>query len=126
MTATLWLYVILVAIIALVIGFFAGRFSRKPCATTEQLTQDLEQALQNHERYQQQVQEHFVQSAEVLQHLNQSYQHFCEHMMHSSSGLIKSEELHQQLFQNTPRLEKQAEDEQAPRDYSGESSGLLR
>ncbi|WP_439105711.1 YhcB family protein [Congregibacter sp.] len=79
------------AVIGLLIGYFAGRRSAPGSETARELGEKLEQAETARERYEQQVNAHFADTASKLNALTANYRDVYEHIAGSASQLCSDE-----------------------------------
>lgn len=117
---------ILLAIAALIIGVLIGRFTVRS-RDAGRLERELNTARKDMESYQGQINNHFADSAALMEQLAEQYQTLYRHMAEQSKFLAKAEE---PLFRE-PEVEAAPIDETAsqglpPRDYAGSASGLLK
>lgn len=119
--------VILLALAALVAGVLLGRFTVRS-RDAGRLEQELKKAHKELESYQGQINNHFADSAELMEQLAEQYQSLYRHMAEQSKFLAKVQE---PLFREAPLDEERdapasEEPDLPPRDYAGASSGLLK
>lgn len=117
---------ILLAVAALIIGVLIGRFTVRS-RDAGRLERELNTARKDMENYQGQINNHFADSAALMEQLAEQYQTLYRHMAEQSKFLAKAEE---PLFRE-PEVEAAPADEEAnqglpPRDYAGSASGLLK
>ncbi|EOD56961.1 YhcB family protein [Aeromonas molluscorum] len=117
---------ILLAVAALIIGVLIGRFSVRS-RDAGRLERELNTARKDMESYQGQINNHFADSAALMEQLAEQYQTLYRHMAEQSKFLAKAEE---PLFRESEVEETPAPDEESqglpPRDYAGSASGLLK
>ncbi|MGK4474619.1 YhcB family protein [Aeromonas molluscorum] len=117
---------ILLAAAALIIGVLIGRFSVRS-RDAGRLERELNTARKDMESYQGQINNHFADSAALMEQLAEQYQTLYRHMAEQSKFLAKAEE---PLFRESEVEETPAPDEESqglpPRDYAGSASGLLK
>lgn len=70
-----------------IIGFAIGRNSSPQTKTTEELKEQLHQSQEEKEEYQREVADHFAQTAELVDQMNQSYKSVHEHLASSALKL---------------------------------------
>lgn len=74
----------LIALVSLVVGLIAGSLLARSVAPREkqrrELEESLEQTREEYKAYQQQVNEHFVQTAAMLREMSQGYRNLGEHL----------------------------------------------
>ncbi len=117
---------VVVGIVALLTGLIAGwgisRTTGGSSTRQRRLAQQLD-ALQNeHTRYQAQVNEHFMETAELIRRLNNSYREVHQHLARGATRLCSEgdarEELEQARQEHQIAHQKDAEDLEPPRDYA--------
>ncbi len=74
-------------IIGIAIGIVIGRISTKNRVNETKLSRELDQAREEHNAYQQQVNQHLAQTVDLVNNLSQECQHIQEHMFSSAKSL---------------------------------------
>lgn len=94
LTEGIWLFVIIAFVIGALIGFFAGSFRRTPArenpAETERLRQEFQQ-------YREEVSDHFIKTADLVNNLTHSYRAVYEHLEGGAYQLVGEETLQKRL-----------------------------
>ncbi|MBX2809271.1 MAG: DUF1043 family protein [Cellvibrionaceae bacterium] len=126
-----------VAVIALAGGFILGALSTRVFSADRKRSQRLESRLQQADttlqNYQQQVTQHFSETANLVNNLTQSYKEVHQHLANNALKLanvdisrqLVSNRIDQEAFDNDSAPE---EDFQPPKDWapkSGDQEGLL-
>lgn len=129
-----WLTGIGCLAVGMVIGyFFAGRITNNPAKVTE-LEQKLQDLQRTHERYRDEVSEHFSTTAELVQQMTDSYRDVYQHLASGAQDLCTGEVASKLLPTSSDTvfgsaLPASEDDVQAPRDYAPRqnpnSSGAL-
>jgi len=83
---------IVAAVAGLLIGYFAGRRSAPSAEVTRELEQQLETARAERERFEQQVDAHFSETASKVGALTNSYREVYEHLARGATDLCSNEE----------------------------------
>ena len=124
--------VIVVAVIALVIGVIIGGVLTRLLSPQEQKARSLENQLSDAEqqlkKYQQQVTEHFAQTAKLVNNLTQSYKDVHEHLAGDALKLANVDISRQLLRDNSDdkqgdNTKLSEENFQPPRDWAPKSPG---
>lgn len=118
-----WLTGIGCLAVGMVIGyFFAGRINSNPTKVTE-LEQKLQDLQRSHDRYRDEVSEHFSTTAELVQQMTESYRDVYQHLASGAQELCTGEVASKLLptssdtvFGNT--LADSDDQVQAPKDYA--------
>lgn len=133
---TVWLLLVIAAVIGIIIGFLIGRFtSRSGSGQEKHQLKDLQQRF---DEYQENVASHFASTANLMKKMNQSYQDVQVHMAEGVQRLTDDEVTRQQLMSamlpdnsNAAHHPEQLTAEtaqEAPKDYApktDDSSGTL-
>lgn len=105
MSAEYWMLVIFGGVVALVLGFFAGRRSAPAQQRLEVLEKERDEARAEAERVQAEVARHFEHSARMFGRLADDYRSFFEHFARTAQNLGLSEGRARELLQRAdPRL----------------------
>ena len=105
MTAEIWLFVVLGAVVALAVGFFVGRRSAPTQQRLEAMARERDEARQEADRVQGEVARHFEHSARMFGRLADDYRSFFEHFAETAQNLGLSEGRARELLQRAdPRL----------------------
>lgn len=105
MSAQYWLLVVAGVIVALVLGFYAGRRSAPTQQRLEALETERDEARTEAERVQGEVARHFEQSARMFGRLADDYRSFFEHFARTAQNLGLSEGRARELLQRAdPRM----------------------
>jgi len=112
----------------LVIGWLFSRYSGTKGVRQRRLAQQLDQMQTEHTRYQAEVNQHFMETADLIRRLNDSYRDVHEHLASGASKLCSEGDIRYELEQartGGSRLthEKATEDDsfEPPRDYAPKS-----
>lgn len=124
-----WEYGLIGLIIGVIVGVVITRFGSRKLRDQHALQYELEKTKDELKELKQELNGHFVRSAELLENMSQNYQELYQHMSNTTKELLP-----EQASQNNPFIWQQsiknAESEngvaEMPRDYSEKSSGLLR
>ena len=113
-------------VIGIVIGFFASRIKSNSTPESD-LEDELERSRQELGCYQDQVFEHFNQTAELLNGMANNYQELHHHMVSQSRQLLGESA---ESISTFPELPRGRDDDDSitmppPKDYAQESSGIL-
>ena len=124
--------VISASLIALILGCIIGAALTRTLSPQEQKARDLESKLQNSEKqltqYQQDVTQHFAQTASLVNSLTQSYKEVHEHLV-SDALKLANVDISRQLLNNSEANELDTEphiDEsefEPPRDWAPKTPG---
>lgn len=89
-----WFFLIIAFVAGSLIGFFVGSFRRRPApedpAEVERLRQELQQ-------YREEVSDHFVKTADLVNNLTHSYRAVYEHLEGGAYQLVGEETLQKRL-----------------------------
>jgi Uncharacterized protein conserved in bacteria len=124
-----WEYGLIGLIVGAIIGVIVTRFGSRKLRDQHALQYELEKTKDELKELKQELNGHFVRSAELLENMSQNYQELYQHMASTTKELLP-----EQAAQSNPfiwqQTAKSAENEntlaEMPRDYSEKSSGLLR
>lgn len=124
--------IVVYILIGAVLGFILGRLTKGSSKQTEIKT-ELDKTKSELDQYKQELVDHFSSSAELLENIFRDYNSLCQKMAKTSSELFPNQNENENPFAKrlTHSLtnEVQAESielQEAPRDYSETSSGLLK
>lgn len=115
---------ILFVLIALIVGFVAGRFTSRG-SDAAKLQSAFNKARKELEQYKRDVSDHFSSTAALMEQLDEHYQRLYQHMAEQNQKLSGESA----VFKAEPdesEAQKEYEPETQPLDYSGEPSGLLK
>lgn len=97
----------LIALVSLVVGLIVGSLLARSVAPREQKRRELEEQLQQtreeHKAYQQQVNEHFAQTATMLREMSQGYRNLGEHLASGAMSLASSDTSRHIMDATTPQ-----------------------
>lgn len=124
---------LILIVIGLIFGIVIGRLlHRSQITDTSKLKAELKESRRELEQYRQQVSEHFENSAVLLNSFAEQYQKLYQHMAEQSEQLLDPQAISKPLFDNpanaklsAPEANKTGEPSDPPKDYSGQSTGLL-
>lgn len=128
--ATYWFYVIAAGLLGLGAGFYWGRNSQPDVKIRAELEARAQAADQKHTELSMQVQEHFSETARLVNQLSQQYREVHEHLakaqdqLAGTESLDPSEKIQALTAQATPEPETLIEQDVAPRDYA-DTNGTL-
>lgn len=108
-------------VIGLVIGLLIGRSGQGPTLKQRRAEQQIEELRNEYTRYQAQVNEHFMESADLIRRLGDTYRDVNQHMARGANRLCHDEDWLEELERekNEGRLGKSAgEGLEPPRDYA--------
>ncbi len=127
------------AVIGLIVGFSFGILTMYPTIKKSKkqkiLQQELAKTKNELDVYRQELVNHFARSAELLKSMANDYHQLHQHMVSSSSILLSTEGNEAKPLENNEAIptiintsikNQSDEEEHPPRDYTEESSGLLR
>ncbi|GAA6150800.1 YhcB family protein [Pseudoteredinibacter isoporae] len=110
-----------------IIGLAIGRSTSPQSKATETLKEELEQLKEEQRDYQHEVAEHFAETADLVNNMNQSYKAVHEHLANSALKLSNPDISRQILEAGTsqPALESQAmgELQEQPKDWAPKNPG---
>lgn len=107
--------------IGLVLGLLIGRSGNGPSLKQRRAEQQIEELRNEYTRYQAQVNEHFMESADLMRRLNDSYRDVNEHMARGANRLCSDEDWLDELERDKAgsRLRgSPGESLEPPRDYA--------
>lgn len=116
--------------IGLALGWAAARTTGNRNVRQRRLAQQLDALQTEHTRYQAQVNEHFMETAELIRRLNDSYRDVHQHLAKGASKLCTESDARQELEQarqdNQLAYRNQEADDgvEPPRDYAPRSDNL--
>ena len=118
--------IFVVGAVALIVGMLIGWGISRASGTTNvrqrRLAQQLDSLQNEHTRYQAQVNEHFMETAEMIRRLNDSYRDLHQHLARGASRLCSEgdarEELEQARQDNQLAYQREDDDVEPPRDYA--------
>ena len=111
-------------VVGLVLGWAAARVTGRRNVRQRRLAQQLDTLQAEHTRYQAQVNEHFMETADLIRQLNDAYRDLHQHLATGAGKLCTESEARHELEQarRDNHLAYQAESEddgvQPPRDYA--------
>lgn len=122
MDSTIWI-ALLALTAGIVVGWLISRMAGTRGVRQRQLAQQMDRMQTEHTRYQAEVNEHFMETADLIRRLNDSYRDVHNHLARGASRLCSEGDISQELEQarNGSRLthEPDAEDSvEPPRDYA--------
>jgi len=110
-----------------IIGLAIGRSTSQQSKAAETLKEELEQLKEEQRDYQHEVAEHFAETADLVNNMNQSYKAVHEHLANSALKLSNPDVSRQILEAGTsqPALESQAmgELQEQPKDWAPKNPG---
>ena len=77
------------ALLGLLVGVMAGRRTSAPAKKHRELTVKLDQVLQDKKAYEDDVVEHFTETAKLLNNLTESYREVHNHLAQGAAGLCQ-------------------------------------
>ncbi|MCV6614321.1 MAG: DUF1043 family protein [Cellvibrionaceae bacterium] len=111
----------------IIIGLAIGRSTSAQSRASKDLKEQLDQQQEQQREYQQEVAEHFVETAKLVNQMNQSYKEVHEHLANSALKLSNPEISRQLLEAGTSQPELEAESMQAlqeqPKDWAPKNPG---
>ena len=117
--------------IGLALGWAAARTTGNRNVRQRRLAQQLDALQTEHTRYQAQVNEHFMETAELIRRLNDSYRDVHQHLAKGASKLCTESDARQELEQarqdNQLAYQQQGEADdgvEPPRDYAPRNDNL--
>lgn len=112
----LWMAVLGAALLVggVVVGAFYGRYHAGGARKAEDLQQQLDESKDKFEEYQQDVNQHFRTTAELVNAMTASYRAVYEHLAASSAKLCPNEPTMLRLAEPTEKLLKYADPAQVP------------
>jgi len=117
--------------VGLALGWGIARATGNRNLRQRRLAQQLDALQTEHTRYQAQVNEHFMETAELIRRLNESYRDVHQHLAKGASKLCTENDARQELEQarQDNQLAYQADsdgndDVEPPRDYAPRNSNL--
>ena len=113
-------------IIGLILGYTLLRFTKGSIKKQAQTESALKMANAQLETQQAQLEKHFSESAELFKTLINDYQKLYRHYANSSNTLLGEQSRKGLFTQQLVTAVGESHPEQAPRDYSEGSSGLLK
>ncbi|MXP67807.1 Z-ring associated protein ZapG [Pantoea sp. Aalb] len=124
-----WEYGIMGLITGIIIGAVTMRFGNKKLREQNNIQYKLQQSKIELANYREEISNHFERSAELLDNMAHDYRKFYNHIAKNSNKLlshkINGKNLFTYKFKET-EIDNDQLPVQTPRDYSEESSGLLR
>ncbi len=107
--------------IGLVIGLLIGRSGQGPTLKQRRAEQQIEELRNEYTRYQAQVNEHFMESADLMRRLSDTYREVNEHMARGANRLCNDEDWLDELERENTRsrlTDASSEGLEPPRDYA--------
>ena len=107
--------------IGLVIGLLIGRSGQGPTLKQRRTEQQIEELRNEYTRYQAQVNEHFMESADLMRRLSDTYRDVNEHMARGAYRLCNDEDWLDELERDRARsrlTDASGEGLEPPRDYA--------
>lgn len=123
----LLLIAIAALVIGLLVGILIGRLGKSSNPSQRRLQQQIDELRNEYTRYQAQVNEHFMESAQMVRRLNDVYRDFNQHTTKGATRLCHDEDWLDELRREdeTARLNSMNSSGEPPRDYAPKSSGTL-
>ncbi len=124
-----WFYAIAAGLVGLGAGFYWGRNGQPDVKIRAELEARAQAADQKHAELSLQVQEHFSETARLVNQLSQQYREVHEHLASAQESLTNPEHLDpsekiQSLSADIPDPESMIEQDMPPRDYA-DTNGTL-
>lgn len=121
-----WIYALVAAVIGLGIGFYWGRNSQPEVKIRAELEARAQAADEKHAELSMQVQEHFSETARLVNQLSHQYREVHEHLSKAQDELAQGEgaEKIQELLPKVPEADTLIEQDAQPRDYSDQNGTL--
>lgn len=117
-------------VVGLLVGMGLDRLIRRDAARSRRLAQQVDQTREEYTRYQAQVNEHFMETAQLVKRMNDAYQEVNQHLARGASRLCNDDEWQNSLAleagSGKPRLKHTedlpTDDVEPPRDYAPKKS----
>ncbi|MGB0964801.1 MAG: YhcB family protein [Litorivicinus sp.] len=121
-----WIYAAVAALIGLAAGFYWGRNSQPDVKIRAELEARARAADEKHAQLSMQIQEHFSETARLVNQLSHQYREVHEHLSNAEKTLTdgQSAEQIQALLPKAPEPETLLEQEAQPRDYADQNGTL--
>ncbi|MBT0725818.1 Z-ring associated protein ZapG [Rosenbergiella australiborealis] len=124
-----WEYGLIGLVVGVIVGVVITRFGSRKLRDQHALQYELEKTKDELKEFKQELNGHFVRSAELLENMSQNYQELYQHMSSTTKVLLPEQTAQSNPFvwQQTSATHQTDESlAEMPRDYSEKSSGLLR
>ena len=126
-SVTLIIAGLLLTAIAFLAGWYAGKHSAQPSSSREaELEESLSILEEKHAQYQQDVNQHFSETARLVGQLTQNYRSVYEHLSEGASTLCDQNQLPQTLVQAIESTDKDSvvdnQSRKPPLDYAPKTS----
>lgn len=107
-------------VVGLVIGILFGRSGQGATLRQRRAEQQIEELRSEFTRYQVQVNEHFIESAQLMRRFNDAYRDVNQHMARGANRLCNDEDWMEELGQDSSGRLEHGRDEtsEPPRDYA--------
>lgn len=105
----------------LIAGFLLAKISNKSIEDTQVLKRKLEELREEHQGYQESVNEHFTHTADLIDKMNKNYNEIQSHLMQGAELLVNSEyrlEVNGSELDEEHNMEQGVPEAAAPRDYA--------
>ncbi|MDX5299586.1 MAG: YhcB family protein, partial [Gammaproteobacteria bacterium] len=79
-------------VVGLLVGMGLDRLIRRDAARSRRLAQQVDQTREEYTRYQAQVNEHFMETAQLVKRMNDAYQEVNQHLARGASRLCNDDE----------------------------------
>ncbi|QIQ20363.1 YhcB family protein [Zophobihabitans entericus] len=130
MTTEMIQYLVIGAVVGLLVGLILSNILNPKLRKYRKIKKELDDTKQELVNQKQVIAKHFSHSAELLDNMARDFRRLYQHMAENSSQLLSDAELKEPTYDGieiaeTHKLEEPALEE-APKDYSGNPSGLLK
>jgi len=105
----------------LIAGFLLAKISNKSIEDTQVLKRKLEELREEHQGYQESVNEHFTHTADLIDKMNKNYNEIQSHLMQGAELLVNSEyrlEVNGSALDEELNMEQGVPEAAPPRDYA--------
>ncbi|MDA9556358.1 Z-ring associated protein ZapG [Vibrio sp.] len=130
-----WIFAVVGLLIGIGVGFLVARSKASNYKDQKDLQKELDTAKYQLAQQQQEIADHFAQTANLVHSLGDNYKKLYQHLSQSSNDLIANQTAQDNPFVKMPdsqtvtsddsQIQTESESE-APRDYANGATGLLR
>ncbi|GAD80660.1 Z-ring associated protein ZapG [Vibrio ezurae] len=126
-----WIYAIVSLFVGIIIGVIISRITTPQYKKQKELQKDLETAKFTLEQQRQDINDHFSESAQLLENIGKEYRKLYEHMANTSNDLLPNLPAQDNPFAKHIESKNKEEDDSAstnvpPKDYANGATGMLK
>ncbi|CAM2815306.1 Z-ring associated protein ZapG [Vibrio rarus] len=126
-----WIYAIVGLFVGIIIGVIISRITTPQYKKQKQLQKDLESSKFQLEQQRQDINDHFSESAQILDNIGKEYRKLYEHMANTSNDLLPNLPAQDNPFAKRITSDEEDNDQatstsEPPKDYANGATGMLK